>query len=64
MTAGDACAADPFNTLHHQWQDNMSYSHHVYKSLWSPIIEEQFILGINLPGNEHNAFPVEVIKES
>ena len=64
MTAGDDHAADPFNALHHEWQDNRVYGHHVYKSVWSPIIGEQFIQGITLPANPHHEFPVKVIKES
>ena len=43
MTAGNSCVADLLDTVHHE-MDSVFRSHHVYKSVWSPIIGEQLIL--------------------
>ena len=43
MEAGHACVADPLNTAQHE-MDSVVHSHHVYKSVWSPVIEEQLIM--------------------
>ena len=39
MTAGDAHIEDLLDTVHHDI-DSVVYSHHVYKSVWSPVIEQ------------------------
>ena len=39
MGAGDTLVADPVDAAHHE-MDNMVRSHHVYKSVWSPVIEQ------------------------
>ena len=39
MEAGDACVADSLDTVHHEMH-SMVCSHHVYKSIWLPIIEQ------------------------
>ena len=41
--------------------DSVVHSHSVYKSVWLPVIEEQFVLGRSLPTNPHNELPVAVI---
>ena len=38
MEAGDACVADQLDTVHHETA-SVARSHHVYKSVWSPVIE-------------------------
>ena len=40
MGTGDARVADRLNTVHHEIQDSVVRSHHVYKSVWSPVIEQ------------------------
>ena len=39
MEAGDACVADQLDTVHHE-VDCVVCSHHVYKSVWPPVIEQ------------------------
>ena len=36
--AGDARVADPLDTVHHE-MDSVVCCRHVYKSVWSPVIE-------------------------
>ena len=38
MEADDARVADRLDTAHHK-MDSVIRSHHVYKSVWSPVIE-------------------------
>ena len=40
MESGDARVADRPNTVHLEIQDSVVRSHHVYKSVWSPVIEQ------------------------
>ena len=42
MAVGDACVLDPLDTVNHE-MDSVVHSHHVYKSVRLPVIE-QFIL--------------------
>ena len=60
MAGSDTHVAYLLNTMHHK-MDNMVHSHHAYKSVWSPIIGEQFILERSLPANLHNKIAVVVI---
>ena len=62
MAAGDASVADSLDTLHHE-MDSVVHGHHVYKSVRSPVIGEQFILEKE-PVNPHDKFAVAVIKDS
>ena len=39
MAAGNSCVADPVDTEHHEI-DSMVRSHRVYKSVWSPVLEQ------------------------
>ena len=41
--AHDTCVADLLDTVHHE-MESVFHSHHVYKSVWSPVIEEQLVL--------------------
>ena len=43
MAAGDTHVADQLDTVHHK-MDSEVRGHHVYKSVWSPVIREQLIL--------------------
>ena len=43
MAAGNTCVADLVDTVNHE-MDSMVHSHHAYKSVWSPVFEEQVIL--------------------
>ena len=43
MEAGHACIADPLDTVHHE-MGSVVCSHHVYKTVWSPVIGEQLVL--------------------
>ena len=43
MAADDACVADLVDTVHHE-MDSVVCGHHVYKSVWSPVIGEQLVL--------------------
>ena len=43
MAAGNTCATDPVDTVHHE-MDSTVRSHRFYKSVWSPVIGEQLIL--------------------
>ena len=43
MAAGDNHVADPLDSVHHE-MDIVVRSHHVYESVWSPILREQLIL--------------------
>ena len=43
MAAGDTHVADLVDIVHHEI-DSAVHSHHVYKSMWSPVIGEQLIL--------------------
>ena len=43
MAASDACVADPLDTVHYE-MDSVTHIHHVYKSMWLPVIGEQLIL--------------------
>ena len=63
MAAGDTHVADPLDTVYHEI-DSMVHSHHVYKSVWLPIIGEQVILGRSLTVNPHNELAAAVIKDS
>ena len=38
MAADDACVADLVDTVYHE-MDSVVCGHHVYKSVWSPVIE-------------------------
>ena len=40
MAAGDIRVADPVDTSVHHEMDDVVRSHHVYKSVWSPVIEQ------------------------
>ena len=39
MAAGNSCVADPVDTVHHEIE-SMVRSHHVYKSVLSPVLEQ------------------------
>ena len=39
MTVGEACIADLLDIVHHD-TDSVVCSHHVYKPVWSPVIEQ------------------------
>ena len=43
MAAGEVQVVDPLDTLLHE-MDSMTHSHNVYKSVWSPVIGEKFVL--------------------
>ena len=43
MTAGDTHIADLLDTVHHE-MDSMVCGHHVYNSVWSPVIGKQLVL--------------------
>ena len=43
MESGDACVADLLDSVHYE-MNGMVRSHHVYKSVQSPVITEQLIL--------------------
>ena len=43
MAAVDTCVAHPLDTVHHE-MDSMVHSHHVYKSVWLPVIGERLVL--------------------
>ena len=58
MATGDACVSDLLDTVHHE-MDNVVRGHHVYKSVWLPVIGEQLILEKE-PANPHNEFAVAV----
>ena len=62
MAAGDVHKVDPPNTVHHEI-DSVVHDHHVYKSVWSPVIGEQLILEKE-PANPHHKFAMAVIKDS
>ena len=40
MAAGDTHIADLVDTVHHKI-DSKVHSHHVYKSVWSPVIRQR-----------------------
>ena len=62
MAAGDTHVADPLDTVYHE-MDSMVHGHHVYKSVWSPVVGEQLVLEKE-PANPHDEFAVAVIKDS
>ena len=62
MAADNNLLADPLDTVHHE-MDSMIRDHHVYKSVWSPVIAEQLILEKE-PANPNDEFAVAVIKDS
>ena len=62
MAAGDTCAADPVDTVHHE-TDSMVHSHCFYKSVWSPVIE-QLVLEKAPAGHMMNMQYVVVINDS
>ena len=39
IDAGIACVADQLDNMHHKI-DSKVHSHHVYKSVWSPVVEQ------------------------
>ena len=39
MSAGNARVAYPLDIVHHE-MENVVCSHHIYKSVWSPVIEQ------------------------
>ena len=43
METGEVQVVDPLDTLLHE-MDSMAHSHNVYKSVWSPVIGQKFIL--------------------
>ena len=43
MAAGDACALDPLDPVHHEINSMQVRSYHVYKSVRSPVIEQLFL---------------------
>ena len=43
MAAGDTCAEDLVDTVHHE-MDSGVHSHYFYKSVYSPVIGEQLVL--------------------
>ena len=57
MAAGDTCVADLLDTVHHE-MDSLVRGHHVYKSVWSPVIEQ--LLLEKGPANLHDEFAVAV----
>ena len=62
MVTGNTHIAHLLDTVHHE-MDNVVCSHHVYKSIWSPVIE-QLILKRSLPANTQDKFGVTVKKYS
>ena len=44
MTAGDACVLDLLDLVHHEMNSMLVRSHHVYKSVRSPVIGEQLVM--------------------
>ena len=61
MAVGNDCVADPLDTVHHE-MDSVVCGRHVYKSVWSPVIE-QLILEKD-PANSHDELAVAVIGAS
>ena len=43
MAAGDACVLDPLDTMHHEVNSMPVHSHHVYKSVRLPVIEQSVL---------------------
>ena len=39
MAVGDSCVADLLDTVQHE-MDSIFRNHHVYKSVWSPVMEQ------------------------
>ena len=62
METGDTCVAELLDTVHHE-MDSMIHGHHVYKSVWLPVIGKQLVLK-KKPANPDNEFTVAVIKGS
>ena len=62
MVTEDTYVAHPLDTVHHE-MDSVVCSHHVYKSVWSPVIE-QLVLKRSLPANPHDKLRVAVKKYS
>ena len=49
MTAGDTCAADPIDTVHHE-MDSTVRSHRLYIYIYVCVIEKQLVLEKELAG--------------
>ena len=62
MAADSAHVADSLDIVHHE-MDNVVHDYHVYKSVWSPITDEQSILKKE-PVNPHDEFSVAMINNS
>ena len=62
IAAGETHVADPLDTVHHE-MDSVIVSHHGYKSVWSPVLEQPFLL-TNPQLNPHDESVVVVIKDA
>ena len=58
MDTGHTHVADLLDTVHRE-MDSVVHGHHVYKSVWLPVIGEQLILEKE-PANPHNELAVAV----
>ena len=54
IAAGDACVADPLDTMHHE-MDRMVHGHHIYKSVQLAVTGEQLVLE-KKPFNPYDEF--------